>query len=394
MSRVLVASYSIMGHYRPCVRVIQELVAAGHDVLYVSESPVPAARALGCKVATLGLPRAPVPTGEEKARMVSDPEAVLNWQKWVRVGSVETMIDPFREIIRQFRPHVVAADAQMYSAFLAAHREGVRSTSIFTSLSPFMHWLATAVRDEAIRVAPDRAAMFASHGMNPEFRIWELLSPTLNVSFTTRALVGPDADVPPHTLLAGPSIPHEPDAAGEFPWDRLARDRPIVYVSFGSMNFWQPKLIRIVAEAAAPLGVQVVISCSALADTEHVVGLPGDPLIARFVPQPALLERTAVFVSHAGAGSIMDACYSGVPVLAVPITSDQPATAHLIARIAKIGHMIAPSELEVVSCRDALIALLADPSDIRTRLASVKASFRAHDGGKVTADALAQIAAS
>ncbi len=394
MSRILIAALPVMGHYRVFIRVIEQLVLAGHDVLFVSNRAFPAMDQLGCPTRTLGVANAPVPTGEEKARIVADPQANLDWQKWVRVGVVKTVIDPFRAIVREFRPDVVAADAQMYAAFIAAYLEGIPWVSIArANLNPFMFRFESALAREAEQVTPSRAEMFASFGMAPEFRIWECLSPILNLSFVTEALIGERTEIPPHTVLAGPSIPPVLRGEGEdFPWQRLASDRPIVYVSFGSMNSWQPRLIRIVAEAAEPLGVQLVIPCGDLAATDHVKNLPGNPVVVAMAPQTPLLAKAAAFVSHAGAGSLMDACYYGVPMLAIPLTSDQPANAHVISQMAKIGLAIDPLKVDVANCRQALVALLAENSEIRSSLQRVTASYRERDGAKVAADAIAQAA--
>jgi zeaxanthin glucosyltransferase len=391
MSRIVVASYSLMGHYRPMVRVIRELVTAGHDVLFVSEAAI--AAELGCTRATLGFAKPTVPVGEARTATAGDPAAELAWRKTAVLDAAETMIEPFRALIRDFRPDVVAADSMMHAPFIAAHVEGVRSVSIFkTNLNLFMHTYDSPLREQARIITPDLAHMFTTRGLAAEFRILHFISPTLNVSFTTEALLGAGADVPARTELVGPSIPDEPASAHGFPFHLLAGDRPVVYVSFGSVNFWQPALTRIVAQAVEPLGAQLVISCSTLADSEHVKNLPGNPLVASIVPQPMLLDRTAVFVTHAGGGSVMDACYAGVPVLAVPLIGDQPANAHVIAHTAKIGLTIPPAQLGVDNCRDALVKLLAQPNEFRERLAPIKTSYRARNGGALAAAAITRVA--
>ena len=393
MSRVIVASYSIMGHYRPVVPIIQQLVEDGHEVLYVSDFPVPAVAELGCQSRTLGVANRPPPSGEEKARVVADPEAILKYQKWIRVELQKTHLEPFRQIVRDFRPEVLAADAQMYSAFIAAHAEHVPWVSVFTTLNPYMHWLDTGITREAKAIAADRAEIFAGYGMDPEFRIWEVVSPFLNLSFVTKELIGDDADVPANTLLAGFSIPPVLKGEGDdVPWDKLKTDRPSVYVSFGSMNFWQPRLIRVIAEAAAPLGVQLVVACGDMVDSEHAKDLPGECLLVRLAPQPQVLEKAAVFVSHAGPASLNEACYYGVPMLAMPITSDQPSVGYLVAKMAKIGITIDPPDVEVANTREALVALLAEPSEYRTRLARVTASYRGSQARKLAGDAIARLA--
>src|SRR5689334_4734408 len=123
MSRLLISSYSIMGHYRPFVPLIQQLIEDGHDIMYVSDRPVAAVAELGCKTRALGVPNRPVPTGEEKARVVDDPEAIRKYQHWARIELPMTHIEPFRAIVADFAPELMVVDAAMYSGFIAAHSE-------------------------------------------------------------------------------------------------------------------------------------------------------------------------------------------------------------------------------------------------------------------------------
>jgi UDP:flavonoid glycosyltransferase YjiC (YdhE family) len=50
---------------------------------------------------------------------------------------------------------------------------------------------------------------------------------------------------------------------------------------------------------------------------------PENFVVCRFVPQLALLERTAVFVPHGGMNSANEAPYFGVPLVVVPQRGDQ-----------------------------------------------------------------------
>jgi UDP:flavonoid glycosyltransferase YjiC (YdhE family) len=46
----------------------------------------------------------------------------------------------------------------------------------------------------------------------------------------------------------------------DFPWERLDPDRPLVYASMGTLQNGILRTFRMIAEACAGLGVQLVIS--------------------------------------------------------------------------------------------------------------------------------------
>ena len=130
------------------------------------------------------------------------------------------------------------------------------------------------------------------------------------------------------------------------------------------------------------------MSCGALAHSaEFVARLPGEKIVVPYAPQQQLLARVAAFVTHAGAGSVMEASFYGVPMLAIPIIVDQPANAHVVANVAKTGLQIAPEALTEASCREALEVLLSSET-IRVNTQRVRDSYRSRDGAALAAEAL------
>jgi MGT family glycosyltransferase len=177
----------------------------------------------------------------------------------------------------------------------------------------------------------------------------------------------------------------------DFPWERLGT-KPVVYVSFGSQISWQPELFRTITEAAAPLGVTVVLSAGELADTDYSRSLPGDVVAVPYVPQRQLLTRAAAFVSHGGANSVMEAMTAGVPMLLLPVCNDQPIQAHFLTK-AGAGLVLEPRTLTVEDCRTALRKLLEPGTPLRQKVAAIAASYQAHDGAKEAAEHIAGLAA-
>jgi zeaxanthin glucosyltransferase len=109
------------------------------------------------------------------------------------------------------------------------------------------------------------------------------------------------------------------------------------------------------------LDVQLVLSLGGNLDPADFAGLPANPVVVRFAPQLQLLERAAVCITHAGLNTALEALAKGVPMVAIPITNDQPGVA---ARItwAGAGRSLSLKKLNAKSLREAVSDVLDVPS--------------------------------
>ncbi len=113
----------------------------------------------------------------------------------------------------------------------------------------------------------------------------------------------------------------------DFPWHKLD-GRALVYASLGTLQYSKEHVFRCFAEACAQLrDVQLVMAhCGGLSE-EAIRSLPGDPIAVVYAPQASLLRKARLALTHAGLNTVLDALRSGVPIVAVPITYEQPAIA-------------------------------------------------------------------
>jgi zeaxanthin glucosyltransferase len=195
-------------------------------------------------------------------------------------------------------------------------------------------------------------------------------------------------DFPRHELPAsfhytGPFV--DPEARPEvlFPWEQLD-GRPLVYASLGTLQNRLPAVFRIIAEACAPLNVQLVMGLGSGLHSEELGDLPGNPLVLSYVPQLQLLERAQLMITHAGMNSALECLSHGVPMVAIPITHDQPNIAQRIVWTGT-GIMVPLDTLTVERLRDAVKGVLADPSyrtaalQLQQEIQQVKGLDRAAD---------------
>ena len=172
----------------------------------------------------------------------------------------------------------------------------------------------------------------------------------------------------------------------DFPWEKLD-GRPLIYASLGTLQTGKDQIFRCFAEACAGIPVQLVIAHGGGLDSATVNGFPGNPLVVNYAPQTAVIERCALTLTHAGLNTVLDSMTYGVPVIAVPITYDQPAIAARL-EFAKAGEVIPLRNLTPAILK-ARINHILNSGACRKGAALVAASIR-ESGGVRQAASLAE----
>ena len=159
------------------------------------------------------------------------------------------------------------------------------------------------------------------------------LSKLAQISQVPAAFDFPNPELPPWFHHAGPFHDGQGRAAAEFPWDRLTGE-PIIYVSMGTVQNGFEHVFRTIAEGCAGLGHQLVVSIGGNLTVEGVGPLAGNSIVVGHAPQLELLRRATLCITHAGLNTALESLAAGVPMVAIPVTNDQPGVA---ARIAYTG---------------------------------------------------------
>jgi MGT family glycosyltransferase len=88
--------------------------------------------------------------------------------------------------------------------------------------------------------------------------------------------------------------------------------------------------------------------------------LPDNFIVQNAVPQLELLQRTKVFITHAGMNSASEALYYGVPLLAIPQATDQHYVAKRVAQLGA-GKVLAREKVTAPLLRKYVGEFLAKP---------------------------------
>src|SRR5262249_52728584 len=138
------------------------------------------------------------------------------------------------------------------------------------------------------------------------------------------------------------------------------------------------RTFRMIAEACAGLDLQLVISLGGGQDPALLADLPGDPVVVGYAPQLDLIRHSALTISHGGLNTALESLALGVPMVVLPVTSDQPGGGAGVAW-AGVGRSLPVARLTLERLRVAVRPVLDDP-DYRVRAELLRSSIEAADG--------------
>jgi zeaxanthin glucosyltransferase len=193
----------------------------------------------------------------------------------------------------------------------------------------------------------------------------------------------PRQELPDYFHFVGPLVNNSARAEIPFPWDKLT-GKPLIYASLGTI---QNKILGVfiqIAYACLGLDVQLVISLGGATEPAELGYVPGSPIVVKAAPQLALLKRASLCITHAGMNTTLESLSNGVPMVAIPITNDQPAVA---ARIAwtKTGEVVELNNCTVDTLKTAITQVLVQP-EYRQNALKLKAEIEQAGGVNKAAD--------
>ena len=334
------------GHYDPLAAVATELVALGHRVTFVHVEGADRylqpddgfASIGGAGVLDRYLVRLARPTG-----MVG-----LNRMIAATASITALLLDSLPATLARIGADAVVADSAEPAGGLVARHLGLPYVTSVTGLPllrepemppPFVGWsyrrgAVARFRNSGGHAVTDLLLTPIRRAVTRRAEAWALpddggLSPLLAVAQCPAALDFPRERLPAQFRYGAP-------------WRRAVAAmaspktdaRPLVFCSLGTLQGARRGLFTTMTRACASIGARAVVAHGGgLSDAEAAM-LPGDPLVAAFWPQTAILPHCAAAILHGGFNTVLDSLAAGVPIVALPIAFEQPATA---ARIVHVG---------------------------------------------------------
>jgi len=202
-----------------------------------------------------------------------------------------------------------------------------------------------------------RALAFGLKGMET---LEDTFSADLQLLQIPRALDFPRRALPAAAHHVGPLRRREDDPF-DFAANGFADDgRPLAFCSLGSLQGGRFDLFERFAAALSQAGLRPVIAHGGRLSSADAARLPGDPIVAAFLPQRAVLARCRLAATHGGMNTVIDALAAGAPLVVTPLAYEQGAIAARVGA-SGAGLVVKPRGARGLlqkACR----ALLDDPS--------------------------------
>nr|WP_042182102.1 glycosyltransferase [Kibdelosporangium sp. MJ126-NF4]CEL14465.1 Glycosyltransferase [Kibdelosporangium sp. MJ126-NF4] len=363
--KVLFSSFAEPGHLYPLLPLAEAMRDAGHSVTFATGHEfTPALRSLGFQTVTAvgsitdALNRAVTGTQDAQSHAVQVQAAI-----WAAAGGAADMPGPeviaevaevsgrftanaCREllpVVDEVRPDLIVYEDVNIGAGLAGAARGVPSVSVSALLLGAPAFLHDAMAE-------------------PLAGVWTEISsepfPDPQLRVDTRPLGFGDDLVD----VVVPRTPMRPVPWGmpgsELPeWVTEPRDRPLVYVTMGSVPFAEHDRLRATIDGLAGLPVDVLVSVGDKNDPAEWTGLPESVRVTGFVRQDLVLPHVDVAVHHGGSGTTTGCLANGVPQLALPWMADQFPNA-LAIDIARVGLSLQYHEVTAPTVEHAVRELL------------------------------------
>lgn len=409
MSKIGCFSYSGVGHVSPLLALAVQLKKRGHDVTFFQLADLKnRIEAAGIRYVALGEDELPIGSLIRELEDLSKLEGTAAFERVIAsvVREARLVLRDAPALIEDYGIDFLLVDECCDAAATVARTRGIPFVSCALALTRYEDpslpgWACPLPYsdDPAIvpqyrvwsnavstAAAPLREVVNAERqrfGLQPIQHVAETHSDLATISQQPAAFDFPRQELPRSFHFTGPFIDAAARPEVPFPWHQLD-GRPLVYASLGTLQNQLPAVFRMIAEACAGLNVQLVMALGGGLQPEQLGKLAGDPLVFPYVPQPQLLDRAALMITHAGMNSTLECLASGVPMVAIPITHDQPTIARRI-EWTKTGRMIALQELTVQRLQDVIHKVMTNPvyRDAVTRL---QQAIREADGLNRAAD--------
>jgi zeaxanthin glucosyltransferase len=412
--RIGFVSLPVPGHLNPMTTLARKLQSRGHDVVFISVADVaPFVEAAGLPFVPCSEEAYPAGSLGKLVRRLSELSGedalhftVNSMMKGYTKSLFESLPDTLSKagvdgiVLDQYQPYVELIPMHLRMPFVhvsnALHVDYTGRTPICFVDWPYKTGVDARARNiegvrrarillepvTAVAQAYAREVGLSVDWNNPH----ATLSPLAWVTQCPREFDFGCAPDFPQFQYAGPFHDGRGRMDFGFPWQQLTGE-PIVYASMGTLQNGLIDIFRSITQAAIGLKeLQFVLAVGGQLDSKQLGAVPANVMVVSYAPQIDILRRSSLCITHAGLNTALESLSSGVPMLALPITNDQPGVAARIAN-KKVGIVISPDQASPENFVAAIKRVLGD-STFRDNVRRVQEAIRSTDGLSIATDIL------
>ncbi|TVX93548.1 macrolide family glycosyltransferase [Paenibacillus agilis] len=395
MARVLYVTIPAEGHVNPTLGLVKQLVDNGEEVVYMNVEP------FRHRLAQTGAEFRAYPINEqlfvELGLSPTEYTHPHHLTEFVLRGMIEPIIPEVLRLIENDSFDYVIVDSLFgWGGAILGEKLGIPlicSATNFVFDKPVSHVIKMKEADDNLDVealcerltdTAERVALACNVAVPTLDDITRQYG-QLKVVFTSRYFQPESEKYDDSYIFTGPSISPRPDDP-LFPLEQLrSQYNKVVYISMGSILNKDIEFYKLCFEAFKDIPAQFVLACGRDTDLSTLgEDIPHNFMIKPYVPQLDILQRADAFITHAGMNSASEALYYSVPLVAIPLSSDQPAVAQ---QAEKLGAAITldKEKLTTEMLKLAVLKVLNTPI-YKQRAKMVADSFRSAGGYQEAAD--------
>jgi zeaxanthin glucosyltransferase len=408
--RIAFSTLPAAGHLNPTLALARRVRQRGQDVFFLGLPDCePAVLAAGFEFRAFAERQFPAGSRKELEARLSKLHGLagLRFTLDKLLELFEAVVHEAVPALRESRAEAIVADEALGGFLLAATQLKLPIIHIANALPvyqcdsvppPFAGW---PYRTDALGLLRNRigysAVRFLFRGYRDRVcehrrRLGMPFEPSdFNAAFSKLARISqlpaafdfPNPCWPPWFHYTGPFHDGLGRTPTEFPWHRLT-SQPLIYASMGTVQNGAEQVFRTIAAACAGPGCQLVLSLGENVSLDSVGPLPANCIAVPHAPQLELLQRTALCITHAGLNTALESLAAGVPMVAIPVTNDQPAVAARIAHT-QTGVVVPFRVLTPGRLQHAVRQVLGDDR-YRTRARQLQSTIQAVNGLERAAD--------
>lgn len=325
MACIFFFSIPAHGHVNPTLPVVQALVLRGHRVIYYeTEEFRDKVTAAGAEFISIEQYMPPAPENIDKIAGKDFP-ALIEMVASTTLALEQRIAD---DVTRE-NPALIVGDSVCFWGRLLAKKHGIPFVCSTTTFA-FNEHSANSMKPrlpEILRMILGMPRIEKSmqrlrdHGY-PVHSFLDVIqndAQTDTIVYTSRLFQPASDTFGDHYAFVGPSVMKQ--------YPRRAHDRPLVYISLGTVLHNAPQFYRRCIRALRGMDCDAIISIGDKANPGALGDIPANVQVFPRVNQLEVLSGADAFLTHCGMNSASESLLCGVPMVLFPQHSEQEAVA-------------------------------------------------------------------